>query len=129
MAVFQGNLNRDCPILENPTPDNPILDFPIPDFPTSDNPMQLNKDILNTLSFPFLSVPLTTPPLTENSTTARMEANGLKAAKEKISFGASIGNVKPSTAAAYNKDINKHIKPASRSANKTPSAYGTNIYQ
>lgn len=48
MAVFQGNLNRDCPILENLTPDNPILDFPIPDFPTSDNPMQLNKDILNT---------------------------------------------------------------------------------
>ena len=76
MAVFQKNLNRVCPVLENRTPENPILDFPIPDYPTSENPMQLNKDILNTdlqniYSFPFLSF---SPSLwLRNSKATRME--------------------------------------------------------
>ena len=102
MTVFQKNINRVCPILENPTPDNPILDFPIPDYPTSENPMQLNKDILNTdllskekrntdiqiykIPFPFLSVPLTTLLLTGKQYHSRKGSKWIKSHQRKNKF-------------------------------------------
>ena len=53
MAVFKGNLNRDCPILENPTPDNPIqLNKNILNTDLLGKEKR-NTDIQNTLSFPF----------------------------------------------------------------------------
>ena len=81
MPIFQKNLNRVCPILENP--------------------MQLNKDILNTnllskekrntdiqntLSLPFLSVLLTTLPLTGKQYHSRKGSEWIKSHQRKNKF-------------------------------------------
>ena len=62
MPIFQKNLNRVCPILENP--------------------MQLTKH----LSYPFLSVPLTTLPLTGKQYHSRNGSKRIKSYQRKNKF-------------------------------------------
>ena len=54
-----------------------------------------NTDIQNTLSFPLLSVLLTPLPLTGKQYHSWNGSERIKATKEKISFGASIGKEYP----------------------------------